>query len=49
MAMPERVEDFASFASGDARIFIERTVLDEGPVIEFVIPHVGSFTITLPG
>jgi len=43
--MPENPEDFEAFDAKGSRVWIERALLAEPGTIEFLIPHVGNFTI----
>jgi hypothetical protein len=46
MAAPANPEEFDAFEGKDLKLFVERGLAEPGEAIEFLIPHVGKFTIT---
>jgi len=45
MAEPEKPEDFDFFEAEGMRLYVQRTLLECGDEIEFLIPHVGRFAV----
>ena len=46
MAAPANPEKFDAFEGQGLKLFIERGLVEPGEALEFLVPHVGKFTIT---